>query len=203
MDEHDEESQRKNLPSEQPSETEKILGRPVAAADTESPAAITNKNIDPKWETYHQQLLETRDYLLDQELSWKSQGVETQPKDRQQADAESATTINMRDMSLANTSSYQEMLDEVNEALARIEDGRYGVCELSGKQIPEKRLRAVPWTRYTLESEEQLEREGKVPFHFQLPQSQRLKGSSETIIAHSHEVHEEKNEQPGSSSDRA
>ncbi|MBV9672279.1 MAG: TraR/DksA family transcriptional regulator [Verrucomicrobia bacterium] len=109
----------------------------------------------------------------------------------------------MRDMSLANTSSYQEMLDEVNEALARIEDGRYGICELSGKPIPEKRLRAVPWTRYTLESEEQLEREGKAPFQFQLPQSQRLKGSSETIILHSHDVHEETSEEPGGPTERA
>ncbi|MGI8966348.1 MAG: TraR/DksA family transcriptional regulator, partial [Limisphaerales bacterium] len=36
----------------------------------------------------------------------------------------------------------------------------YGVCELTGKSIPKVRLDAIPWTRFTVEAQAQLEREG-------------------------------------------
>lgn len=37
-------------------------------------------------------------------------------------------------------------LRAVDEALARIDDGTYGKCEACGREIPEERLDAVPWT---------------------------------------------------------
>jgi RNA polymerase-binding transcription factor DksA len=33
-------------------------------------------------------------------------------------------------------------------ALARIEGGTFGLCENGGEHIDEKRLEAIPWTRY-------------------------------------------------------
>jgi hypothetical protein len=42
-------------------------------------------------------------------------------------------------------------------ALERIDDGTYGLCELTGRPIPWKRLEAVPWTRFTVQAEAQLE----------------------------------------------
>jgi len=82
----------------------------------------------------------------------KEQGAETQPKDRQQADAESATTVNHRDFALAQASSYHELLREINHALRRIEEGRYVICEVTGLPIPIKRLKAIPWTRFSKEA---------------------------------------------------
>jgi DnaK suppressor protein len=49
---------------------------------------------------------------------------------------------------------------EIEEALKRIERNTYGVCELTGKQIPRVRLEAIPWTRFTVEAQAQLERDG-------------------------------------------
>jgi len=49
----------------------------------------------------------------------REQGAETQPKDRQQADAESATTVNHRDFALPQASSYHELLGEINHAFAQ------------------------------------------------------------------------------------
>jgi hypothetical protein len=46
------------------------------------------------------------------------------------------------------------------EALKRIEKDAYGTCELTGKPIPRARLDAIPWTRFTVEAQAQLEREG-------------------------------------------
>ena len=42
----------------------------------------------------------------------------------------------------------------------RSEKKTYGVCELTGKNIPKARLEAIPWTRFTVEAQGQLEREG-------------------------------------------
>jgi len=44
--------------------------------------------------------------------------------------------------------SERKILIEVNDALSRIEDGTYGICEGRGEPIPKQRLKAIPWTRY-------------------------------------------------------
>ncbi len=49
-------------------------------------------------------------------------------------------------------------LREAKEALARIEDGSYGICESCGEPIAPKRLDAVPWARYCLQCQDQMDR---------------------------------------------
>lgn len=39
---------------------------------------------------------------------------------------------------------------EIDAALKRMEDGTYGICEKTGKDIPYERLKAVPYTRYSI-----------------------------------------------------
>lgn len=45
----------------------------------------------------------------------------------------------------------RKMLEEINEALIRIEQGTYGICEATGKAIPKTRLEAKPWAKYCVE----------------------------------------------------
>lgn len=54
-----------------------------------------------------------------------------------------------RDLALSN--SAQAAVDEINEALKRIEAGTYGVCITSGKPIPKERLEAIPWAAERVE----------------------------------------------------
>ncbi|HZJ14679.1 MAG TPA: TraR/DksA C4-type zinc finger protein, partial [Chthoniobacteraceae bacterium] len=51
----------------------------------------------------------------------------------------------------------EDILFEVEAALERISLGTYGVCELSGKKIPQRRLAAIPWTRFTAAAATKLE----------------------------------------------
>ena len=44
--------------------------------------------------------------------------------------------------------SEKKLLVEINEALKRIEEGAYGVCEGRGENIPKARLNAIPWAKY-------------------------------------------------------
>ena len=45
----------------------------------------------------------------------------------------------------------RETLRQIDAALARIDEGTYGVCEIDNKPIPEERLRAIPWTTRCIE----------------------------------------------------
>jgi RNA polymerase-binding protein DksA len=71
--------------------------------------------------------------------------------------ADAATDSFDRDLVLGLVSFEQEGLYEIDAALKRIEDGTYGVCELTGKGIPWERLEAIPWTRFSIEAENQIE----------------------------------------------
>jgi len=45
-------------------------------------------------------------------------------------------------------SSERKILVEIDDALSRIENGTYGICEADDEPIPKARLRAIPWARY-------------------------------------------------------
>lgn len=55
-------------------------------------------------------------------------------------------------LSLSENESRQ--LDLVNEAIERIDDDEYGVCQNCEEEINQKRLAAVPWARYCLDCQE-------------------------------------------------
>ena len=74
--------------------------------------------------------------------------------------ADSGTDNFDRDFALSLLSSDQDAVYEIEEALKRIEKKTYGICELTGKPIPRARLEAIPWTRFTVDAQAQLEREG-------------------------------------------
>ena len=54
-------------------------------------------------------------------------------------------------------------LAAVEEAFKRLENGTYGKSVLSGKEIGDERLEAVPYARYTVEEQAQIEREAGLP----------------------------------------
>lgn len=52
-----------------------------------------------------------------------------------------------------------KLLREIDRALAKFERGTYGICEGTNEPIAVARLRARPWTRYSMEYKEELERQ--------------------------------------------
>jgi DnaK suppressor protein len=47
----------------------------------------------------------------------------------------------------------QQTLDQLDRALARLDDGTYGTCERCGKKIGEERLRARPWANLCIDDQ--------------------------------------------------
>ena len=59
--------------------------------------------------------------------------------------------------------TYWTQLQQVRDALQRIEDGTFGKCIVDGGPIEEKRLEAIPWTPYCLKHEQQIEASRQAP----------------------------------------
>ncbi len=74
--------------------------------------------------------------------------------------AEVGTENFERETMLNIASSESHRLREINEALRRIEQGSYGICEGCNKEIPRKRLEVFPSARHCVECQSKLEREG-------------------------------------------
>ena len=63
-----------------------------------------------------------------------------------------------QEFSLGLMDSERKIVREIHEALKRIQDGTYGVCEGTGEPIPKIRLKGIPWTRYCLKFAELVEK---------------------------------------------
>jgi RNA polymerase-binding transcription factor DksA len=63
-----------------------------------------------------------------------------------------------RDLALSALSGSRNSLLEIDGALRRLREGTYGICEMSGMPIPVVRLKALPFTRFTVESQAIFER---------------------------------------------
>jgi len=67
-----------------------------------------------------------------------------------------------REFSLSLVSNERKIIMEIEEALKRIEDKKYGICLMCEKNIAKRRLEAVPYTRYCKRCQEKLEKESKI-----------------------------------------
>jgi RNA polymerase-binding protein DksA len=56
------------------------------------------------------------------------------------------------EMDLSIEQNAKELLEKVERALRRMDQGTYGVCEVSGKPIPLARLEALPYATTTVEN---------------------------------------------------
>lgn len=114
-----------------------------------------------------ERLVQLRDNMLDSmtgvakdTLRSRAEGSEASAFGMHQADAGSDAYD--RDFALSLLSQEQDALYEIEEAIKRIDLGSYGVCEMSGKPIAHARLEAIPFARYTVECQSQLEKQNKV-----------------------------------------
>ena len=62
-----------------------------------------------------------------------------------------------KNVMLAVSENESRQLILINEALERIEDEEYGLCQNCEKEINPKRLDAIPWARYCLSCQELVE----------------------------------------------
>jgi RNA polymerase-binding transcription factor DksA len=124
------------------------------------------RKLDPFVKKQKEKLLQLRDAMVDSmagvaqdTLRSRAEGSEASAFGMHQADAGSDAYD--RDFALSLLSQEQDALYEIDQALKRIELGSYGICEMSGKSIPRARLEAIPFARFTVECQSQLEKQNK------------------------------------------
>jgi RNA polymerase-binding transcription factor DksA len=122
-------------------------------------AAVSKGPVPAKWAPHQARLLELRDLLQRGQTDLARDALEEQPSFSSHM-ADAGTDAYDRDIALGLLSSEQDALYEIEQALGRIRNGTYGVCELTGKRIEAARLAAIPWTRFTVAAEQQLESQG-------------------------------------------
>jgi RNA polymerase-binding transcription factor DksA len=124
------------------------------------------RRLDPFTRGQKDKLLQLRDAMVDSmagvakdNLRSRAEGSEASAFGMHQADAGSDAYD--RDFALSLLSQEQDALYEIDQALKRIELGTYGTCEMSGKPISHARLEAIPFARFTVECQSQLEKQNK------------------------------------------
>jgi DnaK suppressor protein len=126
-------------------------------------------NVDPRSGLTEQQVELSRKRLLAARSEILARGAKRRPSSTPGAsDAEPAGDAADQaegtfEQGLRGTLSTtdRERLHDIEEALTRIDEGHYGVDEVTGEAIGFDRLSAAPWVRFTQDHQEQLEEAGR------------------------------------------
>ncbi|HZE70354.1 MAG TPA: TraR/DksA family transcriptional regulator [Pyrinomonadaceae bacterium] len=105
-----------------------------------------------------------RDKLLDRRegLVGQVQAAELYSRERDaeatQDPADMAANAYTKELLVSMSDNDRQLLNSIDEALERIEEGNYGKCARCGEALPEKRLEAVPWARHCIRCQDLQER---------------------------------------------
>jgi DnaK suppressor protein len=87
--------------------------------------------------------------------------IEDQTGEESQYDnhlGDTATVTYDREMDYTLEENSEHVLEAIDRALARIEDGTYGTCQRRGEQIAPERLEALPWAELCIDCKREVER---------------------------------------------
>jgi len=105
-------------------------------------------------------LTEMRSKLLD-EVDTDQKAQREENKDEGMDAYDLASVERDREISFILSDRERLKINQIDEALARIADGSYGICESCGLEIAEERLDALPFTRLCRDCQQDQEREAR------------------------------------------
>ena len=117
--------------------------------------ALTKKQIEGFKETLLEMRRDIRKTLDGQEAEVKRPDEATGYSQHQ---ADQGTDDFDRTINLEVTSTEYSILRQIDRALEKIEEGTYGICDLTQEEIPLARLQAVPHATMTVQAQEKLEK---------------------------------------------
>ena len=112
--------------------------------------------VPKQWMPYYQALIALRNALKGSlgERSNETIGASARESGELSLNSSDAGTETFdRDLALSMVANDSEALEEIEDAIDRIFDGSYGTCQQTNKPINKSRLRAVPFTRFSLEGQ--------------------------------------------------
>jgi len=121
---------------------------------------FTKKDLEP----IRKKLTEEREQLEHQQAELEQSSLGTSQSelsgemafDEEYADAGTATFERERDLSLSN--NIRDLIEQIDRALQRMDDGTYGLCTRCGKPIEKARLAALPYAELCIKDKQAEER---------------------------------------------
>jgi len=108
---------------------------------------------------FKERLLKMREHLTKQ---YRVSSTEVKKPDEatgySQHQADQGTDDFDHSIGLELTSREYDILKQIDRALQKIEEDTYGICDISGKEIPKARLDVVPYATMTVEAQEKFEK---------------------------------------------
>ncbi len=119
---------------------------------------------EKKIQHFRQKLLHARNQIINSGILNNLEDLQIKPDDLADEADLATSTINQQ-VSFSIREKEMTKLKRIDAALARIEEGSFGLCLESGEEIEEKRLETQPWAEFCIEVAEEREREFNQRFH--------------------------------------
>jgi len=145
----------------------RVLKKPVPAAKAKTktkpartPKPLIKESEDERRVRLKRLLLDKRREILKEiriEISKYIKGENRQLVDTALDDGDWSVVDLSEDISLRHLSSHREDLQKIDEAIRKIDEGTYGICEDCGEEISEERLKILPYAIYCIDCKESRE----------------------------------------------
>jgi RNA polymerase-binding transcription factor DksA len=139
-----------------------ILGFGTGLSAVPSKPIRDPQKVPKEWQAYYDDLMELRASLKGAlgERSSETIGASARESSGELSinSSDAGTETFDRDVALSMVANEQEALNEIEDAIDRIFDGSFGVCQETKKPIKKNRLKAVPFTRFSVEGQDLFEK---------------------------------------------
>lgn len=149
------------IPSGPKASTATPLGVQTVAAGAPALPKLKTPYTKKELERFRAILIRKRAELVGDVNNMESQALKDQSgslSNLPQHIAEQGSEAYEQSLALDLAAADRKLIKEIDDALQRIEDGTYGVCELTGKPIKPERLEELPWARHSIEAAREIER---------------------------------------------
>lgn len=131
--------------------------KPAAKIPAPAKSAATAKH--QKWDEIRQQLLQLKEATLREISRSIKSGSEATIGEETTGDIyDQASSERDRELELILNDRERQKLHNIDDALLRMDEGEYGICEECDEEIPLGRLKAMPFTRHCVKCKSDLER---------------------------------------------
>ena len=113
--------------------------------------------MDKKRKDYYRKKLEAKKGELERHIASEEKAGRDADQDASQDIADKAASSYTKEFLFSKSDNERVQLQLVEEAIERLDNGDFGVCEACGENVQQKRLEAVPWTRHCIECQEKQE----------------------------------------------
>ena len=110
-----------------------------------------------EWRHFQKVLLEKQSMLNSLVRKTEDSGREMDSQTEAMDLADKASSSYMKEFIFSKSSSERQLLQEVVDALKRMQEGSYGKCKGCGELVEQKRLKVLPWVALCLECQKKEE----------------------------------------------